>query len=77
MRKFRIDRNSNELTSDISKLFSFIVEGDDFSWADKSKIERIEEKNDVFTFIRAYIEFSELAIEPCGGYENRGWLTDQ
>jgi hypothetical protein len=51
MRKFGIDRNSNELTSNISEFLSFIVEGNDFSWADKSKIERIEEENDVFTFI--------------------------
>lgn len=51
MGEFRVTRSSNNLGVDCLKVCHSITESDDLSWANKSKIKRIKEQDDVFSAV--------------------------
>ena len=77
MWEFRVDWAGQYFTANFSELFSFVAECDDFGWAYESEVQRIEEQNDVFTFIVLNADITEVSVVPGGGFELRGAFSDQ
>lgn len=77
MWEFGINWASKNFTSDLFEFFSLVAEGNDFSWANEGEIERIEEEDNVFSFIVGDADVNEVSVEPSWGFELRGWFSDQ
>jgi hypothetical protein len=77
MWEFGINRNSDDFTTDFAEFFSLIIEGNDLSGAYESKVERIEEKNNVFAVIGLDVNVDKVILEPCRGIEVWGGFSDE
>lgn len=51
MRKLRINRASENFTSNFSKFFSFVIEGNDLCGADKGKVKGVEEEHNILSLV--------------------------
>ena len=60
--KVAIDRHADDFDTQVVELFGTLGEGDDFGGADESKVEGIEEQQDVFAFELAEAQFGERSI---------------
>lgn len=77
MGEFGVNWTSKDFTSGFFELFGFVAEGNDLGGADKGKVKRVEEKNNVLSFIVVDVDFTEVSIEPSGGWKLRGRFSDQ
>ena len=77
MWEFGINWNSNDFTTDFAEFFSLVIEGNDLSGAYESKVERVEEENNVFAVIGLDVNVDKVVLEPCGGIEVWGWFSDE
>lgn len=77
MWKFGVNWNSNNLAADFSELFGLVIEGDDFSGADKGEIERIEEEDNIFTFVWADVNVDKIILVPWWCNKMRGRFSNQ
>ena len=77
MGEFGINRTSNNFTILSSEFCSFVVEGNNFGWADKSKIKRVEEKKNIFPSIILIADNCEVSVVPGLGIEERGRFSDE
>lgn len=76
MGELGVNRDSDEFTSDFSKLLSLVVEGDDLSGADEGEIKRIEEKDYVLAMVGLDVDIDEVTIVPGWCNEARSLLAD-
>ena len=76
MWEMRIDRACDNLTSNFFESFSIVWELADFSWADKSKIKRIEKKDYVFSFELIQRNFLEFSLPISLSFESWGLFTN-
>lgn len=77
MREFGINWASNNFTTKFFELLSFVAEGDDLSWADKSEVEWIEEENNIFSFIVRDADINKIVIKPSRSFELRSRFSDE
>ena len=64
MRELRVNGNPNNLTSDFSELLSLVAEGNNLGGANKGKIKRVEEENQVFACIVGESNIPEITFIP-------------
>jgi len=76
MSEVRVCRHSNDFAVDVAEFLNPLRESDDFRWANKRKVQWIEENHQVFAFVVRKLDFLELAVDDGGPFKIWGWLLD-
>jgi len=69
MREFGINWDSDDFTTDFAEFFGLVIEGNDLSGAYESKVEGVEEENNVFAMIGLDVNIDEVVLEPSRSIE--------
>jgi hypothetical protein len=80
VRELAVNRHTDDFNIALLELVDTMVEGDQFAWANKSKVERVEEHNGVLATggVRKVVAINDFAIAQDGGCsEFWGFLTNE
>ena len=74
----RVNRSSNYFTVNFLEFISSVTVRNNFSWANKSEVQRVEEEHNIFSSIVRELDIFELPIwhYSCGS-KIRGWFSNE
>jgi len=75
MAEMTVSRAGNQFTVDGTELISTITECNQLCWADKRKVERIEEQHHIFSLVITKRDLLEFTIDNCHALKAGGWFS--